>query len=445
MLNGSPTDNNATLFKQGYEAVINENGYEVVADQAVPDWDNTQAGTIFEQMYAETSGGIDGVAAANDGLGGAAISVLARNGVAGTVPVTGQDATDEGLQRVLLGTQCMSVYKAVKKEADAAAELAIHLINGDTDAADALASGTTEDTELGTDVPSVLLEPEAIYPDNVATVVEDDVHDRGAALHHSGTPGQVHGVRRLVVERRVRGTAVQPRGRSCLAHRPAPQYPTDLQRGNMSVHTEASSTAAVVDQDRPLLSLRKVSKHFGAVQVLKDVDFDAYPGQVTALVGDNGAGKSTLIKSVAGIYAFDEGEYLFEGEPVSVHDPKHANALGIEVVYQDLALCDNLDVVANMYLGRESKNGIVLDESTMEHQARPRRCKGCLCARSSRSGRTSRACPVGSGRPSPSHEPCSGTASSSSSTSRPPPWVWRRPSRCSTSCADSRTTGSASC
>jgi D-xylose transport system substrate-binding protein len=173
MLNGSPTDNNATLFKEGYQAVIEENGYEVVADQAVPDWDNTQAGTIFEQMYTETSGGIDGVAAANDGLGGAAISVLQRNGVAGQVPVTGQDATDEGLQRVLLGTQCMSVYKAIKKEADAAAELAIHLINGDTDAADALASGTVEDTELGTEVPSVLLDPEAIYADNVKTVVDD--------------------------------------------------------------------------------------------------------------------------------------------------------------------------------------------------------------------------------------------------------------------------------
>ena len=103
MLNGSPTDNNATLFKQGYEAVINDAGIRVVADQSVPDWDNTQAGTIFEQMFTETSGGIDGVAAANDGLGGAAISVLQRNGLAGTVPVTGQDATDEGLQRVLAG------------------------------------------------------------------------------------------------------------------------------------------------------------------------------------------------------------------------------------------------------------------------------------------------------------------------------------------------------
>ncbi len=120
-LNGSPTDNNATLFKQGYDDALEAAGYTVDADQAVPDWDNTKAGTIFEQMYTEANGDIDGVAAANDGLGGAAIAVLDRNGQAGKIPVTGQDATDEGLQRMLLGTQCMTVYKAIKKEAEAAA------------------------------------------------------------------------------------------------------------------------------------------------------------------------------------------------------------------------------------------------------------------------------------------------------------------------------------
>ncbi|MDQ1629974.1 MAG: simple sugar transport system ATP-binding protein, partial [Actinomycetota bacterium] len=107
--------------------------------------------------------------------------------------------------------------------------------------------------------------------------------------------------------------------------------------------------------DVPLLSLRGVNKSFGAVHVLQDVDFDAYAGQVTALVGDNGAGKSTLIKGIAGIYGFDSGEYLFEGRPVTVHSPKQANALGIEVVYQDLALCNNLSASANVFLGREIK------------------------------------------------------------------------------------------
>jgi D-xylose transport system ATP-binding protein len=118
-----------------------------------------------------------------------------------------------------------------------------------------------------------------------------------------------------------------------------------------------------------LLSLRGINKSFGAVQVLKGVDLDVYAGKVTALVGDNGAGKSTLIKGIAGIYAFDDGSYTFEGHEVRVTSPKQANALGIEVVYQDLALCDNLDVVHNMFLGRELKGGITLDETTMEQRA----------------------------------------------------------------------------
>ena len=119
----------------------------------------------------------------------------------------------------------------------------------------------------------------------------------------------------------------------------------------------------------PILELRKVSKSFGAVDVLREVDFEVHPGEVTALVGDNGAGKSTLIKSIAGIHPFDSGEYLFEGKPVTVSEPSQSSALGIEVVYQDLALCDNLDVVHNMFLGRERKKGATLDEAGMEQQA----------------------------------------------------------------------------
>jgi len=120
----------------------------------------------------------------------------------------------------------------------------------------------------------------------------------------------------------------------------------------------------------PILSLRNINKSFAAVHVLHDVDFDIYAGQVTALVGDNGAGKSTLVKCIAGIHGMDSGEYVFEGKSVSVSTPRDANALGIEVVYQDLALCDNLDVVHNMFLGREEQRGIVLDETGMEQRAK---------------------------------------------------------------------------
>ena len=120
----------------------------------------------------------------------------------------------------------------------------------------------------------------------------------------------------------------------------------------------------------PILSLRGIEKSFGPVQVLKGVDFDAFTRQVTALVGDNGAGKSTLIKCIAGIYNIDNGDYFYEGNKVHVGGPRDATALGIEIVYQDLALCDNLDIVHNMFLGREKKKGITLNEEEMESLAR---------------------------------------------------------------------------
>jgi D-xylose transport system ATP-binding protein len=120
----------------------------------------------------------------------------------------------------------------------------------------------------------------------------------------------------------------------------------------------------------PLLECRGVSKSFGAVQAIYKVDFEVRAGEVMALVGDNGAGKSTLIKGIVGIYPFDEGELYFGGEPTEIHNPRQAAGMGIEVVYQDLALADNLDVVANMYLGREVTNRGVLDEVAMEHRAK---------------------------------------------------------------------------
>jgi D-xylose transport system ATP-binding protein len=123
--------------------------------------------------------------------------------------------------------------------------------------------------------------------------------------------------------------------------------------------------------DTPILELKGVSKSFGAVQALFEVDFHVSSGEVMALVGDNGAGKSTLIKCIAGIYSIDSGDVLFEGERVNLHGPKDSARLGIEVVYQDLALADNLDVVQNMFLGREELTGPLrsLNEILMEKRA----------------------------------------------------------------------------
>jgi D-xylose transport system substrate-binding protein len=169
-LNGSPTDNNATLFSQGAHSVLDEiSNYKVVGEQAVPDWDNEEAAVIFQQLYTGAEGKVDGVLAANDGLGGAVISILEANGQAGKVPVTGQDATVEGLQNILAGRQCMTVYKSATLEANALAEAAIALATG----GEAETTGTVEDTEGGRDVPSILLEPQSITIDNVQDVIDD--------------------------------------------------------------------------------------------------------------------------------------------------------------------------------------------------------------------------------------------------------------------------------
>ncbi|GIM92721.1 sugar ABC transporter substrate-binding protein [Paractinoplanes toevensis] len=172
-LNGSPTDNNATLFAQGYNSVLDpkyaDGTFVKGPNQDVPDWDNAQAGTIFEQMLTSNKN-IKGVLAANDGLGNAAISILKKNKLNGQVPVTGQDATVQGLQNILAGDQCMTVYKAIKKEADAASELAIAIASGKKPTT---ATGTTTDPESKKEVPSVLLVPQAITKENVKDVIAD--------------------------------------------------------------------------------------------------------------------------------------------------------------------------------------------------------------------------------------------------------------------------------
>jgi ABC-type xylose transport system, periplasmic component len=171
-LNGSPTDNNATLFKNGYDSVLkpkyDSKDYVKGPDQSVPDWDNAQAGTIFEQMLTSQPK-IAGVLAANDGLGNAVITVLKKQKLNGKVPVTGQDATVQGLQNILAGDQCMTVYKAIKKEADAAAQLAIALAKGQQPTV----NNTVSDPEGKREVPAVLETPEAIFFDNVKDVVAD--------------------------------------------------------------------------------------------------------------------------------------------------------------------------------------------------------------------------------------------------------------------------------
>jgi D-xylose transport system substrate-binding protein len=173
-INGDPTDNNAALFKSGYvEAMkpkLDSGDYKLVGDQTGK-WDEDVAGTAFEQLYTQNKGKIDGVVSANDTMAGGIIARLKANKLNGKVPVTGQDASVAGLQAILSGDQCMTVYKAIKKEADAASQLAIALIQGKD--ASSIATGSVKDTVLNKDVPSALETPAAIFKANVKDVIDD--------------------------------------------------------------------------------------------------------------------------------------------------------------------------------------------------------------------------------------------------------------------------------
>ncbi|ONI79387.1 sugar ABC transporter substrate-binding protein [Actinosynnema sp. ALI-1.44] len=172
-IEGAPTDNNATLFYNGQQKVLKplyENGtLKLVKSQKIDNWDNQAGGRTFEQFLTQNGGKVDGVVAANDGLAGAIITVLAKNGL--KVPVTGQDATPAGLQAVLRGDQYMTVFKPIKEEAEATAKLAAALAKGDTSAADGIAKQTEKDPVGNRDVKSVLLTPQTITKANVKDVI----------------------------------------------------------------------------------------------------------------------------------------------------------------------------------------------------------------------------------------------------------------------------------
>ncbi|WP_067704951.1 sugar ABC transporter substrate-binding protein [Nocardia jejuensis] len=175
-IEGAPTDNNATLFHQGQENILkplyDSGALKLVRSQAIDGWDNQKGGNTFEQILTGNGGKVDGVVAANDGLAGAVITVLKKNGLNGRVPVTGQDATTDGLKAVLRGDQFMTVFKPIRDEAEQAAKLAVALAKGDTAAADALAQGVSQDPKGKRDVKSILLQPQTIIRADVKKVTD---------------------------------------------------------------------------------------------------------------------------------------------------------------------------------------------------------------------------------------------------------------------------------
>jgi D-xylose transport system substrate-binding protein len=175
-IEGSPTDNNATLFHNGQEKVLkpkyDSGDYKLVQSQPIDQWDNQKGGQVFEQVLTSNGGKVDGVVAANDGLAGAVITVLQKNGLNGKVPVTGQDATVDGLKSVLRGDQCVTVFKPIRQEAASAAKIAIALAKGDKSSADQVATASSHDPQGSRDVKSVLLDPISIKKADVKQVID---------------------------------------------------------------------------------------------------------------------------------------------------------------------------------------------------------------------------------------------------------------------------------
>ncbi len=192
VLNGSPTDNNATLAARGYISVLqphfDDGSFTLVDDQSVPGWNNEQGGQIFEQMLSAADGAIDGVVAANDGLADSVIAVLQSNDL--QVPVTGQDATVDGLRHILQGDQCMTVYKDIELEADAAVATAVALAGGEMPPT----TGTVTDTRTGREVPAVIAAPVAVYVDDVDDVVAGGYQSYADVCRGIETLCEQHGV-----------------------------------------------------------------------------------------------------------------------------------------------------------------------------------------------------------------------------------------------------------
>ncbi|MFJ1764388.1 sugar ABC transporter substrate-binding protein [Amycolatopsis sp. NPDC088138] len=174
-IEGAPTDNNATLFTNGQDSVLKplftSGALKLVQKQPINDWDNQLGGTTFEQILQGNGGKVDGVVAANDGLAGAVITILKKNGLNGKVPVTGQDATADGLMAIMRGDQYLTIFKPIKEEAEATAKLAAALAKGDTAGADAIATGKLHDPKNNRDIKSVLLNPTLILEKDIKTVV----------------------------------------------------------------------------------------------------------------------------------------------------------------------------------------------------------------------------------------------------------------------------------
>ena len=418
-INGDPTDNNAALFKQGYaealKPAIDSGKYKLVGDQTGK-WDATVAGTAFEQIYTQNGGKIDGVVSANDTMAGGIIARLKANNLAGKVPVTGQDASVAGLQAILAGHQCMTVYKA-DQEGGRRGLQARHRADQGHRTRGALVNGSVKDTVLNKDVPSALADPGLDLQGQREGRHRRRLPEGLRRLHRAyaaacTAAGILHLIDRLTAAGR------SPARRAWPAHRSGPGWsrPTrpdsfgeEVQHDDAERHRDSAARG----REQPILSLRGVNKSFGAVHVLQDVDFDVLPGQVTALVGDNGAGKSTLIKGVAGIHAFDSGDYLLRGPAGHRHQPEATPtpSASRSSTRTSRSATTSTSCTTSSSAASSTKRG-VLDEATMERRAMET-LAGLSVRTVAASASRSRASPAASARRSRSPARCCGTPSSS--------------------------------
>ena len=317
-------------------------------DQSVPDWDNT-TGRHHLRADADPDAAARSTAslAANDGLGNAAIAVLKKNKLNGKVPVTGQDADRPGPAE---HPRRRPVHDRLQGRSSRRPRRPPSWPSRWPRARRKTDRQSVKDPEGNGTCPPCCWTPRRSPRRTSRTSSTTASSTKADAVHRRRTP---HCAPQAGIELSRSGPGGQPDGRP-------PQPPPPGRTAGSPSHARRRAAAighppeGAPVSEHPCWNCAGVDKSFGPVQVLHDVDFSVYPGQVTALVGDNGAGKSTLVKCVSGIYAIDAGEFLFEGRPVTIHSPRDAAALGIEIVYQDLALCDNLDIVQNMFLGRET-------------------------------------------------------------------------------------------
>ena len=375
-MDGDPTDNNALLFSQGYNGVLKakfDDGSYVKVGEPAGTWTPSVAQTTFEQQFSAHPN-INAVITPNDDNANAVIAALQKSSIPPKkFPTTGQDASLSGLQNILKGYQCGTVYKPINLEAQGAAAVALYLRAGKTPPS-GLANGTTKDGS--TDIQSVLLTPQWVTGRNMqATVIKD-----GAAKASEVCIAALASACTAAASARLSafgyGTRRQP-GPGC---GPAPPRCTkgwNARGGKGSIVTidvgeartgKAAERPASCRAGEPLLSLRGINKHFGAVQALTDVDLDIPAGAVTALAGTTAPASRCSSNASPGSTAPTPAKCSGWASR-STSAPPGRPALGIETVHQDLALCDNLDIVQNMFLGRERTSHFMLQEEDMEKSA----------------------------------------------------------------------------